>query len=311
MNPRVVDSAYAAGWAVVRGMPAPLARRQFDALADAVWARHGKGVRRLESNLRRVLGPRTTDRQLRRVVHLGVRSYFRYWCEVFQLPRMRTDDLVARMRCDDEWRLRDAVAAGRGMILALPHMGNWDHAGAWLAATGVPFTTVAERLEPESLFARFVEFRESLGMEVIPLTGGERPPYDVLADRLRSGGTLCLLADRDLTATGVDVDFFGAVARMPAGPAALAHDTGAALLPVTLSYPDQRTWSARIHPKVVVLPGEGDRAARIRTMTQHVADAFAEGVAEHPQDWHMLQRVWVDDLDRSRLPDGAPPLTVS
>jgi phosphatidylinositol dimannoside acyltransferase len=214
------------------------------------------------------------------------------------------------MHCEDEWRLRDAVAAGRGMILVLPHMGNWDHAGAWLAGTGVPFTTVAERLEPESLFARFVEFRESLGMEVIPLTGGERPPYAVLADRLRAGGTLCLLGDRDLTATGVDVEFFGASARMPAGPAALAYDTGAALMPVTLSYPDRRDWAARIHPQVVP-PRSGERADKIRVMTQHVAGAFADGIADHPQDWHMLQRVWVDDLDRRRLPDGAPPVTTA
>ncbi|HMC68853.1 MAG TPA: phosphatidylinositol mannoside acyltransferase, partial [Mycobacteriales bacterium] len=219
-------------------MPQPLARRQFDMLADAAWARHGKGVRRLESNLRRVLGPTASEQQVRRITHLGMRSYFRYWCEVFQLPRMKTADIVARMHADGDWRIREAYAAGSGMILVLPHMGNWDHAGAWLAATGVPFTTVAERLEPESLFARFVEFRESLGMEVIPLTGGERPPYAVLADRLRAGGALCLLGDRDLTATGIDVEFFGAQARMPAGPAALAHDTGATLLPVTLSYPD-------------------------------------------------------------------------
>jgi lauroyl/myristoyl acyltransferase len=308
MNGRLVDAAYAAGWAAVRGMPERMARRQFDAIADSVWARHGKGVQRLESNLRRVLGRSATPALVRRTTHQGVRSYFRYWCEVFQLPRMRVDDLVARMISEDEWRLRDAVAAGRGMILALPHMGNWDHAGAWLAGTGVPFTTVAERLEPESLFERFVAFRESLGMEVIPLTGGERPPYDVLAERLRAGGTLCLLADRDLTATGVDVEFFGATARMPAGPSALAHDTGAALLPVTLHYPGRREWATRIHPQIEV-PTDGDRAARIRTMTQRVADAFAEGIADHPQDWHMLQRVWLDDLDRSRLPDGAPPVT--
>ena len=308
VNPRIVDSAYAAGWAVVRGMPHSVARRQFDAIADAAWARHGKGVRRLESNLRRVLGPHASEQQVRRVTHLGMRSYFRYWCEVFQLPRMKTSDIVARMHVDDDWRLREAYAAGHGMILVLPHMGNWDHAGAWLTATGVPFTTVAERLEPESLFERFVEFRESLGMEVIPLTGGERPPYEVLADRLRAGGALCLLGDRDLTATGIEVDFFGSPARMPAGPAALAHDTGAALLPVTLSYPDRTDWAARIHPQVAV-PAEGDRAERVRVMTQQVASAFAEGIAEHPQDWHMLQRVWVDDLDVSRLPEGAAPVT--
>jgi lauroyl/myristoyl acyltransferase len=164
----------------------------------------------------------------------------------------------------------------------------------------VPFTTVAERLEPESLFERFVAFRESLGMEVLPLTGGERPPYDLLADRLRGGGVLCLLADRDLTATGVDVDFFGSVARMPAGPAALAHDTGAALLPVTLWYPDRSRWHGRIHPQVRV-PADGDRDAKVRVMTQQTADSFAEAIAAHPADWHMLQKVWVDDLDLTRL----------
>jgi lauroyl/myristoyl acyltransferase len=306
MNGRLQDSVFAAGWAAVRGLPEPVARRQFDAIADAAWMRHGKGVRRLESNLRRVLGPRATTRQLRRTTHLGMRSYLRYWCEVFQLPRMRSADLIARMHCDNEWWLREGAASGRGMILALPHSGNWDHAGAWLAGTGVPFTTVAERLEPEALFERFVAFRESLGMEVIPLTGGQRPPYDVLADRLRAGGTLCLLADRDLTSSGIDVDFFGATARMPAGPAALAHDTGATLLPVTLHYPDRRTWNAYVHPQVEV-PAAGDRAKKIQQMTQQMADAFAVAIDEHPHDWHMLQRIWVDDLDPGRLP--APAVT--
>jgi KDO2-lipid IV(A) lauroyltransferase len=214
---------------------------------------------------------------------------------------MTVEELTDRFDCADEWRLRDAVKAGNGMILALPHMGNWDHAGAWLVGSGVPFTTVAERLEPASLFDRFVEFRESLGMEVIPLTGGERPPYEVLAERLRAGGTLCLLSDRDLTATGVEVDFFGLPARMPAGPAALAHDTGAALLPVTLWYPDRYRWGGRIHPQVPV-PKTGSRAEKIHAMTQQVADAFAESIAAHPQDWHMLQRVWVADLDPARTP---------
>jgi phosphatidylinositol dimannoside acyltransferase len=298
---RLVDGAYAAGWAAVRGMPERLARRQFDAIADAVWMRHGKGVQRLESNLRRVLGPDATDREVRRVTHLGVRSYLRYWCEVFQLPRMSTSTLAARMHPVDEHRLRDAVASARGTVLVLPHMGNWDVAGAWLAGTGVPFTTVAERLEPASLFERFVAFRESLGMEVIPLTGGERSPFDLLAERLRAGGTLCLLGDRDLTSTGIEVDFFGSAARMPAGPAALARDTGAALIPVTLPFPDDRDWSVRFHPEVE-RHDSGDRADDIRRMTQAVADVFAAGIREHPQDWHMLQRVWVDDLDPSRVP---------
>ena len=166
----------------------------------------------------------------------------------------------------------------------------------------MPFTTVAERLQPESLFERFVAFRESLGMEVVPLTGGRAAAVSACSPSgSRSGGVLCLLADRDLTATGIDVDFFGSAARMPAGPAALAHDTGAALLPVTLWYPDRRAL-ARPDPPQVRVPATGDRAAKVRAMTQQMADAFAEAIAAHPADWHMLQRVWVDDLDPGRLP---------
>jgi phosphatidylinositol dimannoside acyltransferase len=299
---RLVGAAYSAGWAAVRGMPERLARRQFDAIADAVWMRHGKGVQRLQANLRRVLGPDVDERELRRVTHEGVRSYLRYWCEVFQLPRMPRETVIARTHAVDESFGRDAIASGRGTILVLPHTGNWDAAGAWLAGTGAPFTTVAERLEPASLFERFVAFRESLGMEVIPLTGGERPPFAVLAERLRAGGTLCLLGDRDLTSTGIDVDFFGAPARMPAGPAALARDTGAALVPVTLRFWDDRDWEVRFHPEVQRVD-TGERADDIRAMTQSVADCFADGIREHPQDWHMLQRVWVADLDAGRLSD--------
>jgi lauroyl/myristoyl acyltransferase len=300
VNDAVIDAAYATGWSVVRGMPEWLARRQFDAAADAVWLRQGRSVQRLQSNLARVV-PGASERELRLLTREAVRSYLRYWCEVFQLPKMTTAEIIARIDVTDDKLLRDALAAGNGLILSLPHMGNWDHAGAWLTGTGVPFTTVAERLKPESLFARFVEFRESLGMEVIPLTGGESPPYAILAERLRSGGVLCLLGDRDLTASGIEVDFFGSPARMPAGPAALAHDTGAALLPVTLWYPDRRRWGLRIHEQVC-LPAEGDRATKVQAMTQQVATVFEAAIAEHPQDWHMLQRIWVADLDPARRP---------
>jgi KDO2-lipid IV(A) lauroyltransferase len=300
VNDAIIDAAYGAGWSVVRGMPEWLARRQFDLVADAVWFRDGPGVRRLQSNLARVV-PEASRLELKRLTREGVRSYLRYWCEIFQLPNLSIEDVISRIDVVGEPLLRDAVAAGNGMILSLPHTGNWDHAGAWLAGTGVPFTTVAERLKPESLFERFVNFRESLGMEVIPLTGGEQPPFKILADRLRSGGVLCLLADRDLTASGIEVDFFGSPARMPAGPAALAHDTGAALLPVTAWYPSRTRWGLRIHDQVHV-PTEGDRAAKIHAMTQQVATAFQAAIASHPQDWHMLQRVWSADLDPARQP---------
>lgn len=304
MKDEVVDAAYAAGWSVVKGMPEWLARSQFNAVATALAARRGPGVRQLEANLARVR-PNANALELRLLARDGMRSYFRYWCEIFQLPAMSTEEVIARIDVAGEAKLRKAVAEGNGMILSLPHTGNWDHAGAWLAGTGVPFTTVAERLKPESLFERFVAFRESLGMEVIPLTGGEKAPFRILAERLRAGGTLCLLADRDLTSSGIEVDFFGSPARMPAGPAALAVATGAALLPVTAWYPSRRRWGLQIHDQVQV-PAQGDRDAKIQAMTQQVANAFATAIDKHPQDWHMLQKVWTADLDPARAAVAAP-----
>ena len=280
---RLADAAYACGWALVRALPEQVAHAVFRAGADLAWRRGGRAVDQLRANLARVAPGHDLDALTRQ----ALRSYARYWCEVFRLPVTSRERVVAGMATVGEHRLRDSLAAGSGTVMALPHSGNWDHAGAWCAATGVPFTTVAERLRPESLYDRFVAFRESLGMEVLPLTGGPRPPYDVLVERLQAGGTLCLLADRDLSARGIDVHFFGATARMPAGPASLALRTGATLLPVTLSFrPDG--WQVVWHPAVP--------HTDVATMTQALADAFADGIAEHPADWHMLQRLWLDDL---------------
>lgn len=281
---RATDAAYAGGWALVRALPDAAAHRLFRAGADLAHRRGGKGVERLRSNLARV----APDRDLDALTRDGLRSYARYWCEVFRLPVTSTERIVRGMHTVGEDRMRAAVAGDRGTILALPHSGNWDHAGAWCVATGVPFTTVAERLKPESVYDRFVAFRESLGMEVLPLTGGDRPTFEVLVERLEAGGTLCLLSDRDLTARGVDVEFFGATARMAAGPATLALRTGATLIPSTLSFRDDG-WECVFHPAVP--------HTDVPTMTQAVASAFESAIARHPQDWHMLQRLWLDDLE--------------
>jgi KDO2-lipid IV(A) lauroyltransferase len=282
---RVTDAAYATGWSLVRALPDGVAHRLFRAGADLAAARGGAAVDRLRANLSRVAPTADADE----LVQAGLRSYARYWCEVFRLPVTSAERIRSGMELvDPDDLLLGGARSGRGVVLALPHSGNWDIAGAWLVGQGVPFTTVAERLRPEALYDRFVAFREGLGMEVLPLTGGQ-PPFDLLAERLRAGGALCLLADRDLSARGVDVDFFGARARMPAGPAALALRTGAALVPVTLSFAGEG-WRTTVHPEVPV--------ADVAAATQGLADAFAAGIAEHPEDWHMLQRLWLDDLDR-------------
>ncbi len=289
---RASDTSYAAGWALVRALPEGAARRLFDAGADLAARRGGKGVDRLRSNLARVAPGQD-------LTAAALRSYARYWREVFRLPVTPPAAVVAGTVTVGEPAVRALLDGPRGVIFALPHSGNWDTAAAWFAATGVHFTTVAERLEPESLFDRFVAFRESLGMEVLPLTGGDRPPFDVLTERLGDGGAVCLLADRDLTPRGIDVSFFGATARMPAGPATLALRTGAALVPVHLAF-RPNGWLITFYEEVP--PTE------VATMTQAMADRFAEGIAEQPADWHMLQRLWLDDLepdDPRRTPAGA------
>ncbi|WP_442813292.1 phosphatidylinositol mannoside acyltransferase [Streptomyces sp. NBC_01754] len=297
---RLTDGLYGLGWGAVKTLPEPAAKALFRTLADQVWKRRGKSVLRLESNLARVV-PEADAARLAELSKAGMRSYMRYWMESFRLPTWSPERIRASMEVLDVHRLTEGLDTGRGVVLALPHLGNWDLAGAWVT-TGlkVPFTTVAERLEPESLYDRFVAYRQGLGMEVLPHSGGAA--FGTLARRLRSGGLVCLVADRDLSASGVEVEFFGDTARMPAGPALLAQQTGALLLPVTLWYDGTSVCRARVHPAVPV-PESGTRAEKTSSMTQALADVFAAGIAEHPEDWHMLQRLWLSDLE----PRGETP----
>ncbi|WP_431041266.1 phosphatidylinositol mannoside acyltransferase [Streptomyces sp. P1-3] len=294
MRERLTDALYGLGWGTVKKLPEPVAVGLGRRIADQAWKRRGKGVLRLEANLARVV-PDASPRRLAQLSRAGMRSYMRYWMESFRLPAWSKERVKSGFDCADAHHLVDGLASGRGVILALPHMANYDLAGAWVTTKlGVPFTTVAERLKPETLYDRFVAYREGLGMEVLPHTGGSA--FGTLARRLRAGGLVCLVADRDLSASGVEVEFFGETAKMPAGPARLAAQTGALLLPVTLWYDDSPVMRGRVHPPIEV-PATGTRAEQAAAVTQELADAFAAGIAAHPEDWHMLQRLWLADLD--------------
>ena len=291
---RAVYCAYAAGWALVRRLPERAAYALFGLLAELAWRRRGAAVARLEANLARVVGPGADGRALRALSRAGMRSYLRYWCEAFRLPdwdRARTVDSVVT---HGEQHLRDPLAAGQGVIAPLPHMGNWDHAGAWAAATGIQVVTVAERLRPEQLFQRFLAYRRAIGMEVLPLTGADVDVPRVLAERLRSGALVPLLADRDLTRGGIEVSLFGEPTRFPAGPAVLALRTGAPVVPVTL-HAEGTTLHLRFHPPLQP-PAAGTTRERVSALTQQVADVFEQAIRERPQDWHMLARLWLADL---------------
>jgi lauroyl/myristoyl acyltransferase len=300
LKDRLADAAYGLGWTLVCRVPESWPGWVAKQAADLAWRRQGPRVQVLEANLRRVIGPGPSGKDLRALSRAAMLSYARYWLEVFRLPVISTERILTQTRAiGGTEELLATLKAGRGVVVALPHMGNYEQAGAWIIARGVPkFTTVAERLKPESLYRRFVAFREGLGFEVLPATGG-RSPFGVLAQRLRAGGMVCLVADRDVTGGGIEVELFGEKARMMGGAAALAVQTGAALLPVTLWY-EEDCWGIDVHPEILV-PDGGDRREKVAAMTQDVARVFEAGITAHPADWHMLQRVFVADLDPGRL----------
>lgn len=289
---QITDLGYAAGWRVVRAMPELFARNAFD--AGAIYASRNGGPAQLRKNLARVLGV-TPEQVPGGVIRASLASYARYWREAFRLPSMDKEKL--RPKLDPCLLGREYIHAaldgGRGAIMPLPHSGNWDMAGVWMVQHFGTFTTVAERLKPESLYKRFMDYRESLGFEMLPLTGGERPPYEVLVERLRDNKIVCLMADRDLTRSGVEVEFFGEATRMPAGSAKLAIETGAPIL-ATHCYNTRDSW-------VFDVAAPLDTSSRdITTITQAMADRFARGIAAHPEDWHMMQPQWLADLSEER-----------
>lgn len=286
------DWAYATGWMAVRAMPEFAARNAFGAAAR--YAARGGGPDQLRKNLARVLRVPPSDVP-DALMRSSLASYARYWREAFRLPSMDLSELGRELHDSILGRdhIEAALSAGRGAVIALPHSGNWDMAGVWLAQTHGMFTTVAERLKPESLYRRFIAYREGLGFEVLPLSGGERPPFDVLCDRLRDNRVVCLMAERDLTRTGVQVDFFGQPTRMPAGPAKLAVATGAALLPAHCWFEGQG-WGVAIDPALDCTGGD------VQAITQLLADHFEKNIAAHPEDWHMMQPQWLADLPEAK-----------
>lgn len=290
MNREQLNAAgYLAGWKLVRHMPDPLAVALFNAGAD-IASDGGTGQEMLRRNLTRVVGAENVTRGL---VRASIRSYARYWREAFRLPAIAGDPrLMARLDEDVTGRehVDATLARGKGLILTLPHSGNWDMAGMWFVQRYGGFTTVAERLKPEVLFDAFVSYRQTLGFNVLAATGEKVPPYQQMKDVLSRNGVVCLMGERDMTPRGVPVKFFGEETTFPAGPAKLAMETGAGLH-VAHSWfmgtdRDPR-WGLLGTPEVEV--------TTVEETTQRVADLFAENIAAHPEDWHALQPMWPVD----------------
>ena len=286
--------AYFAGWRIVRWLPERTAYRLAYAAADFLTKRKGKNVSRLRSNLQRTK-PNMTELDLDLLLIDAMRSYMRYWCDTFRFPDWSPERVRETVSVTNEYLLLDAISAKTGVIVTLPHAGNWDHAGAYFCGKGINLVTVAEHLKPEKLFLKFLSYRQAMGMEVLPLDGRV---LGTLEQRLRQGALVALVADRDLSRSGIAVTFFGAPSRMPPGPAILALKTDAPLITAFVSYTET---GIHIDFNEISIPSSGSDEEKVSNIVQKMAQQFEVGISAHPEDWHMLQRIWTDGDFRERV----------
>jgi lauroyl/myristoyl acyltransferase len=220
--------------------------------------------------------------------------YGRYWLEIFRLPAdVRHGDVLPNFTIEGYENVTNGLDVGKGVILALPHLGGWEWAAAWMAAQGHHMLAVVEPLQPPELLEWFARQREAIGLEIVAI--GPDVSTAVLR-ALRDNRIVCLLSDRDLTGDGVEVEFFGERTTLPAGPATLALRTGAALLPVAVYFTEGRG-----HKGVVCPPLEITRAGRLRDdiarITQALAYEFERLIRVAPEQWHLLQANWPSDRE--------------
>lgn len=275
---------YSLAWRLIRFLPETIAYRLGDWIARYAIKRDGRRIKRFRSNLM-VVSPHSSEFEIENLLVRAMRSNLRYWIDTFRFPTWSQARIRESVEVINRNVFDDAMASGRGLIVALPHAGNWDHAGAFFCAEGFPLVTVAEHLRPERLFRKFLAYREAMGMEVLDL---DARVMKTLEDRLRAGRLIALVADRDLSAHGVEVDFFNRVAKFPAGPAKLAIETGATLVTAFIRYTDT---GIRVHFSTPLITS----GKSVNEVVQAIATNFEAEIAEYPEDWHMLQRVFLED----------------
>ena len=275
---------YSLAWRFIRLLPEKSAYQLGDAIARYAIRRDGRRVRRLRSNMSIVSGI-SSGIQLEQLLDRAMRSNLRYWIDTFRFPSWTPARIRSTVEVFNRSTFDTLIARGDGLVIALPHSGNWDHAGAFFSADGHPVVTVAEHLKPERLFRKFLAYREAMGMEVLDLDGRVTK---TLQDRLREGRLVALVSDRDLSASGVEVSFFGRRAKFPAGPAKLALETGAPLITAHITYTENGIavhFSDRIETQ----------GKSVEDIVQSIAENFEHEIGKRPEDWHMLQRVFLDE----------------
>jgi len=280
---------YLFAWKVIALLPEKSAYQLANFVSDRIYKKNGKGIRRLRSNYARVM-PEYAAAKLEELTKLGMRSYLRYWFDTFRLSRWSKNRIISTTQVIRENLLRDPIQSKQGCIVALPHAGNWDHAAAYFCSTGITLTAVVEKLKPEAIFKKFLAYRESIGIEAI---SHKEKTIPILTKRLQAGKLIALVADRDMSRNGVEVNFFGKTSKMPSGPAILAIKTGAPLITAYVRY--TLDGIQIIFDETIKPTNSGNEEDQIKIITQSIADNFAKRIKEYPVDWHMLQRIWIDE----------------
>ena len=280
---------YLFAWKVIGILPEKTAYQLANFVSDQILRKNGKGIQRLRSNYKRVV-PSISNSALEALTKEGMRSYLRYWFDTFRLNKWSKSRIIETTFVVRENLLRDPIETKKGCIIALPHAGNWDHAAAYFCSTGIPITAVVERLKPEAIFKKFLAYRQSIGIEAI---SHREKTIPILMERLNQGKLVALVADRDMSRNGIEVNFLGGIAKMPAGPAILAIKTGSPLVTAYIRYLDKGIEIT--FDETIKLPISGSEDEQVRIVTQSMADNFAKRIKDSLVDWHMLQRIWVDE----------------
>jgi KDO2-lipid IV(A) lauroyltransferase len=253
------------------------------------------GVRAtVAANQARVLGREPDDPLVIASTKEAFRRYARYWFDAFDVVDWSDAEIDRAFSWTGIEHLADPVVAGTGVIAVLPHMGNWDAAGRAMLQQGLPVVSVAERLRPDDLFRLFLEHRQALGMTIIGLDQNGRVGRE-LSKAIAGSRVVALVADRDLTGRGVEVEMFGGRRRLPAGPALLALSTGAPIV-IAAIYETPDGWRCVLHPLADV-PRTGRRREDATALTLEIARAFERAISASPPDWHLFQPGWSDGPD--------------
>ena len=280
---------YLIAWKLIALLPEKSAYKLADYVSDRIYKKNGKGIKRLRGNYGRVM-PEYSPQKLEELTKLGMRSYLRYWFDTFRLSKWSKNRIISTTQVIRENLLRDPIQSKQGCIVALPHAGNWDHAAAYFCSTGITLTAVVEKLKPEAIFKKFLAYRQSIGIEAI---SHKEKTIPILTERLQAGKLIALVADRDMSRNGIEVNFFGKTSKMPSGPAILAIKTGAPLITAYVRYTPGGI--EIIFDETLKPTNSESEEEQIKIITQSMADNFAKRIKENPVDWHMLQRIWVDE----------------